>query len=71
MCEGELQRLLLAVQMEVEAGLPLADRVYCPKSTCSALFVLPDNRGNKADSSAVCAACDYVFCTLYAPTFRT
>lgn len=47
-------------QMEVEAGIPLAQRVYCPKASCSTLFVGPDDEDG--DGCAVCAACEHVFC---------
>ncbi len=48
--------------MEVDAGIPLADRVYCPKQSCSTLFVVPDDEDGTADGSAVCTACKFVFC---------
>jgi hypothetical protein len=55
----------VAGQMEVEAGIPLAQRVYCPKASCSTLFVGPDDEDG--DGCAVCAAGEHVLFFRYPP----
>lgn len=56
-------------RMEVEAAIPLAQRVYCPHKDCSALLLRPeagaeDDGGPEAASEgpATCPACSRAFC---------
>jgi hypothetical protein len=38
---------LYSCQMEVENTIPLGQRVYCPRASCSTLFMVPDDEEGK------------------------
>ncbi len=54
----------VCLQMEIVAGIPLDERVYCPKPSCSTLFIVPEGTNGRAE----CASCGFDFCYRYRST---
>jgi len=45
--------------MEVEAGVAVEDRLYCPEPTCYTLFMVPEGG---TSGRASCDTCGFDFC---------